>query len=260
MTQTPKPLAGTGRLVLVHTIAYVCLPGRRLCSDALQDSYGFDIEEGDSLEVQHQKVEKLLREEVKAEAEWQPNGSLHVVQRVPAIRKIKSSGRYSFFNTLSGVYGVAKRLGALEYPYKEKNGPGYKLPSSFGDGSPIPEKYLERIIEIQDSIGFLVPWQEGDIAVVNNYTVQVSFSYSILSIVFTANIWRLSILGQSLLARDPFSSACGTTLTILIGRRSLLDIMGFMMFCCCKRRAGVLVSWFCWEKAYLDATLLPCGL
>ncbi|EPE07168.1 taurine catabolism dioxygenase [Ophiostoma piceae UAMH 11346] len=139
-----------------------------------QDSYGFDIKEGDSLEVQHEKVEKLLREEVKAEAEWQPNGSLHVVQRVPAIRKIKSSGLYSFFNTLSGVYGVAKRLGALEYPYKEKNGPGYKLPSSFGDGSPIPEKYLERIIEIQDSIGFLVPWKEGDIAVVNNYTVQHS--------------------------------------------------------------------------------------
>ncbi|CAK7224395.1 hypothetical protein SCUCBS95973_005502 [Sporothrix curviconia] len=142
-----------------------------------QDSYGFDIKEGDSLEVQHAKVEKILHEENQATAEWQPDAygdRLHVVQHVPAIRTIRSSGKRSFFNGLSGVYGNAKRSGSLLPPHKVKNGPGYKLPSSYGDGSPIPDEYHERLIEIQDDIAFLVPWQEGDVAVVNNYTVQHS--------------------------------------------------------------------------------------
>ncbi|CAK7219232.1 hypothetical protein SEUCBS140593_003821 [Sporothrix eucalyptigena] len=142
-----------------------------------QDSYGFDIQEGDSIEVQHAKVEALLARDVQATAEWQPDAygdRLHVVQKVPAIRTIRSSGRRSFFNGLSGVYGNAKRAGSLLPPHKVQNGPGYKLPSSYGDGSPIPDAYHERLIEIQDEIGFLVPWQEGDVAVVNNYTVQHS--------------------------------------------------------------------------------------
>lgn len=142
-----------------------------------QDSYGFDIKEGDSIEVQNAKVEKLLRDDIHATAVWQPDAygdGLQVVQRVPAIRTIKSTGRRSFFNGLAGVYGNAKRSGSLRPPHKIQNGPGYKLPSSYGDGSDIPDEFHDRLIEIQDEIGFLVPWQEGDVAVVNNYTVQHS--------------------------------------------------------------------------------------
>lgn len=130
--------------------------------------------EGDDLATQRRKVEALLARELKATAEWQPNGALHVAQHVPAIRKIKSTGNSTFFNGLAGTYGSAKAAGALEPPYKIKNGPGYKLPSSYGDGTIIPSKYLERLIEIQDEIQFLVPWQATDVALVNNYTVQVN--------------------------------------------------------------------------------------
>ena len=115
----------------------------------------------------------MLQARLEATAEWQPNGALHVLQKVPAIRMVKSTGRPSFFNGLAGVYGNAKDNGALEPPYRNSNGVGYKLPSSYGDGSPIPNHYLDRLIEIQDEIAFLVPWQKGDVALVNNYTVQV---------------------------------------------------------------------------------------
>ncbi|EXJ86317.1 hypothetical protein A1O3_03268 [Capronia epimyces CBS 606.96] len=138
-----------------------------------KDSYGFEIEDGDSLEVQHQKVEAVLEKYLQATGEWQSNGSLHVLQHVPAIRRVKSTGVPTFFNGLAGTYGSAKLNGALEPPYRIKNGKGYKLPTSFGDGSRIPSEWLDRLIEIQEAIQFLVPWQRGDVALVNNYTVQV---------------------------------------------------------------------------------------
>lgn len=121
------------------------------------------------------------------------------MQHVPAIRKITSTGKATFFNGIAGTYGSAKAAGALEPPFKIKNGPGYKLPSSYGDGTSIPSKYLDRLIEIQDEIQFLVPWQPTDIALVNNYTVQVcvalfqtlKFEFNLVPLAFSVSVdWK----------------------------------------------------------------------
>ena len=136
-----------------------------------RDSYGWDIKPEDTLEVQRAKVEAVLKDQLQAEGEWQPNGSLHVLQRLPAIRYVGSSGKPTFFNGFAGVYGRARDNNALEAPYKGDDGK-YHLPTTYGDGSSIPTEYLERLLEISDDIGFLVPWQEGDIALINNFTVQ----------------------------------------------------------------------------------------
>lgn len=136
-----------------------------------QDSYGFDITPEDSPEIQRKKVEATLKKELGADAEWQPNGSLHVLQRLPAIRRIASTGKPTFFNGFAGVYGRARDNHALEAPYKGDDGK-YHLPTTYGDGSEIPIKYLDRLLEISDEIGFLVPWQEGDVALIDNFTVQ----------------------------------------------------------------------------------------
>ncbi|OBT60937.1 hypothetical protein VE03_09276 [Pseudogymnoascus sp. 23342-1-I1] len=136
-----------------------------------KDSYGFDIQPGDSLEVQHSKVAAVLASKLQAKAEWQANGALHVLQQLPAIRRVKSTNTPTFFNGFAGVYGRARDNGALNPPYRGTDG-GIHLPTTYGDGSEIPIEYLERLLEIQDEIGFLTPWQPGDVALIDNHTAQ----------------------------------------------------------------------------------------
>ncbi|VUC34357.1 unnamed protein product [Clonostachys rosea] len=136
-----------------------------------QDSYGFDILPKDSFETKRSKVEHVLKTRLQADAEWQENGALHVVQRLPAFRRVASTNQVVPFNGLGGVYGRQRDKGALDPPYKGTDG-NYHFPTTYGDGSSIPRKYLERLLEISDEIGFLVPWVEGDVALVDNYTVQ----------------------------------------------------------------------------------------
>jgi hypothetical protein len=140
--------------------------------ERLQDSYGFEIRPEDPLEVQRGKVEKLLREKLGADAEWQSNGALHVLQRLPAIRRVGSTGELTFFNGFAGVFGRARDNQALEPPYFGIDGQ-YHLPTTYGDGSEIPPAYLSRLLDLSDEIGFLVPWETGDVALINNFTVQV---------------------------------------------------------------------------------------
>ncbi|CAK7215433.1 hypothetical protein SBRCBS47491_002487 [Sporothrix bragantina] len=136
------------------------------------DSYGFDIKEDDSIEKQHRKVETVLRDRLQADGEWQDkNGALYVLQRLPALRRVASTGKPTFFNGLMGVYGRARDNQALSPPYKGLDGK-YHLPTTYGDGSPIPYDTLDKVLEIADSIGFLVPWQEGDVAYIDNYMTQ----------------------------------------------------------------------------------------
>jgi hypothetical protein len=144
-----------------------------------QDSFGFDIKEGDSLDTQRRKVENVLETRLQAKAEWQSNGALHVLQHLPAFRRIVSTGQIVPFNGLGGVYGRQRDREALLPPYKGVDN-NYHLPTTYGDGSEIPHEYLERLLEISDQIGFLGPWKEGDVALIDNYTVQVSSSLLIL--------------------------------------------------------------------------------
>lgn len=118
-------------------------------------------------------MENVLKTRLQADAEWQHNGALHVLQRLPAIRRIGSTGKPVPFNGLGGVYGRQRDRKALEPPYKGIDG-NYHLPTTYGDGSPIPREYLDRLLQISDDIGFLVPWQERDVALIDNYTVQVT--------------------------------------------------------------------------------------
>lgn len=140
-----------------------------------QDSYGFTINKDDSLATKRHKVEQVLRTHLQAEAEWQPNGTLHVLQRLPAFGRIASTDQVVPLNGLGGVYGRQRDRKALAPPWRGIDG-GIHLPTTYGDGPEIPTRYLERLLEISDDIGFLVRWEEGDVALVDNYTVQVCLS------------------------------------------------------------------------------------
>lgn len=128
--------------------------------------------DGDSLGVQRSKVERFLAERLHVEGEWQTDGSLFVLSKVPAVRRIASTNKPTFFNGLAGVFGRTRDQQALEPPHRGPDG-RYHLPTTYGDGSEIPREYLERLLEINEEIKFLVPWQEGDVALLDNYTVQV---------------------------------------------------------------------------------------
>lgn len=117
------------------------------------------------------------------ECEWQPNGALAVLQRLPAIRRVKSTGKPTFFNGLAGVYGKGRDNDALDPPYRSARGT-YHLQTTYGDGSLIPREYLDRLLEIQEGIRFLVDWQQGDVALMDNHTVQVCHIIMIYGIAF----------------------------------------------------------------------------
>ncbi|KAJ0268135.1 hypothetical protein COL940_013680 [Colletotrichum noveboracense] len=142
--------------------------------DWKRDSYGHEIKEGDTLEVQRAKVERFLADRLHVEGEWQRDGSLVVLSRVPAIRRVASTGKLTFFNGLAGVFGRMRDQQALDPPHRGPDG-RYHLPTTYGDDSEIPPEYLERLLEIGDEIQFLVPWEKGDVALLDNYTVQVAF-------------------------------------------------------------------------------------
>lgn len=113
--------------------------------------------------MQHQKVEAELERTLKATADWQPDGSLHVLQHLPAIRRLVSTGEPTFFNGIGGIYGRARDLGTLDPPHRGSNG-NYNLSTTYGDGTIIPYKYLDRLLEIANEIGLYIPWQAGDVA------------------------------------------------------------------------------------------------
>lgn len=92
------------------------------------------------------------------------------------MRRIASTGQPVLFNGLGGVYGRQRDRGALDPLHKGSDG-GIHLLTTYGDGSEISRQHLERYLEIQEEIGFLVPWEAGDVALVDNYTVQVSGLY-----------------------------------------------------------------------------------
>ncbi|CAI0651984.1 unnamed protein product [Colletotrichum noveboracense] len=139
--------------------------------DWKRDSYDHEIKEGDTLEVQRAKVERFLADRLHVEGEWQRDGSLVVLSRVPAIRRVASTGKLTFFNGLAGVFGRMRDQQALDPPHRGPDG-RYHLPTTYGDDSEIPPEYLERLLEIGDEIQFLVPWEKGDVALLDNYTVQ----------------------------------------------------------------------------------------
>ena len=113
--------------------------------------------------------QSTLRTETPAEAEarlrslgysweWLADGCLRATTPVlPAVREI-SPGRSAFFNQLIAAYCGWK---------DSRNDPSKSI--SFGDGSPLDRQAVEVAIALADEFTFDVPWQQGDVALVDNF-------------------------------------------------------------------------------------------
>ncbi len=90
--------------------------------------------------------------------EWLDDGSLKAVTPVlPAVLKL-DNGVEVFYNQLIAAYMGWK--GVRENPSRA---------ITFGDGSDIPKEGLEQVVELADEFTFDLAWQDGDVALVDNY-------------------------------------------------------------------------------------------
>lgn len=91
---------------------------------------------------------------------WQADRSLSVTTPVlPAVRQL-SDGRSVFFNQLIAAFRG----------WKDARNSGEKS-ISFGDGTAIQHADMAVAIELADELSFDIPWQTGDVALVDNFLV-----------------------------------------------------------------------------------------
>ncbi|MDE0576492.1 MAG: TauD/TfdA family dioxygenase [Opitutales bacterium] len=90
--------------------------------------------------------------------EWLSNGDLRATTPVlPAVRAL-GKGRYSFFNQLIAAFSGWKDA---------RNDPAKAI--TFGDGSPLDSEDVKTASALADELTFDVPWQVGDMVLVDNY-------------------------------------------------------------------------------------------
>lgn len=92
--------------------------------------------------------------------EWIEDNCLHATTPVlPAVFKLPD-GRKTFFNQLIAAYQGWK---------DKRNDPSKAI--TFGDGTPLDRAAVMQAVAIAEELAFDVPWQDGDVALVDNYLV-----------------------------------------------------------------------------------------
>jgi alpha-ketoglutarate-dependent taurine dioxygenase len=106
------------------------------------------------------------------EVNWKANGIVRLTQRRPAIRKHPITGDRLWFNQVDqffpAIYGEEIYETLLEMNGGEKD--ALPMFSRFADGTEIKKEYIENIIKVLDDITIPVPWQKGDLLMVDNMT------------------------------------------------------------------------------------------
>lgn len=103
------------------------------------------------------EAEERLRE-LGYEWEWQGDDCLRATTPVlPAVRKLPD-GRTTFFNQL-----IAAARGWKD----SRNDPAKAI--TFGDGSPLDRDAVLVAAALGDELSFDIPWQRGDVALVDNF-------------------------------------------------------------------------------------------
>ncbi|MEM7011633.1 MAG: TauD/TfdA family dioxygenase [Verrucomicrobiota bacterium] len=90
--------------------------------------------------------------------EWLDDGCMRATTPVLAAVRDLGDGRKSFFNQLIAAFKGWK---------DERNDPSKAI--TFGDGSPLAAADAHKAADLAEEITFDVPWQTGDVALVDNY-------------------------------------------------------------------------------------------
>ncbi|OGM47980.1 taurine catabolism dioxygenase TauD [Aspergillus bombycis] len=130
----------------------------------LRQAFGKEIQEGDDEETRRRKIEAQIARYGRGNHttwEWTETGVV-LTHRLPVIRTQPGTNLPTLFTGLASYY---KRLQAND----ERKNVTHQL---YGDGTPIPEKYLAHLAKITDEIRVLHRWQEGDVLVFDNIIAQ----------------------------------------------------------------------------------------
>ncbi|KAM0708305.1 hypothetical protein Q7P35_004956 [Cladosporium inversicolor] len=131
----------------------------------LKQAFGKLVELDDDEATRRSKIEAQIARYGRGKHttwKWTDDGGLILEHRLPAIRTQPHTGLPTLFTGLAAYYKNAK-----------VNGAGRNITQQlYGDGTPIPEKYLSHLAKITDEIRVLHKWQQGDVLVFNNVIAQ----------------------------------------------------------------------------------------
>ena len=128
-------------------------------------------EEDDASSGQGRSWKSTFMVETRAEAEarlrelgyrweWREDGSLRATTpTLPAVRTL-DDGRQSFFNQL---------IAAFRGWSDSRNDPTKSI--TFGDAAPLDKDIVLAVCDMADEATFEIPWEAGDVALVDNYLV-----------------------------------------------------------------------------------------
>lgn len=109
--------------------------------------------------VQTKEQAQLRMADLGYSWEWRTDESLKATSPVlPAVRALPD-GRKTFFNQLIAAFRGWKDT---------RNDPSKAI--VFGDGTPLDPSIMLHVVDIAESLCFDVEWQQGDVALVDNFT------------------------------------------------------------------------------------------
>ncbi|KAI1336237.1 hypothetical protein F5Y15DRAFT_208524 [Xylariaceae sp. FL0016] len=125
----------------------------------LRDAFGKSFADGDDVTAWRSKIEaQIARYGREAHTTWEwldDDEGVVVTHRLPAIRRQPITELPTLF---TGFALLHTRKTVTEQLY--------------GDGSPIPDEYLERLVAITEEIRVLHRWEQGDVLVYDNVIAQ----------------------------------------------------------------------------------------
>lgn len=131
----------------------------------LKQAFGKEIEDGDDEATRRAKIEAQIKRYGRGEHttwEWTDDGII-LTHRLPVIRTQPGTNLPTLFTGLASYY---KRT-------QGNHGGSINITRQlYGDGTPIPEKYLAHLAKITDEIRVLHKWQRGDVLVYDNVVAQ----------------------------------------------------------------------------------------
>jgi len=111
-----------------------------------------------TLSVDSREEAEARLSELEYSWKWMELEELRVTSpTLPAVRELDNE-KHSFFNQLIAAFKGWK---------DSRNDPSKSI--TYGDGSSLDRSEIERVCELADEITFDLPWQDGDLALVDNY-------------------------------------------------------------------------------------------
>ncbi|KAF2491321.1 Clavaminate synthase-like protein [Lophium mytilinum] len=133
-------------------------------NSTLKQAFGKEIQEGDDEATKRAKIEAQIARYGRGKHttwEWTDDGGVVLTHRLPAIRTQPETQLPTIFTGLAAYWKNAQVNAARKNVLQQ-----------FGDGTPIPDKYLEHLAKLTDEIRVLHKWQKGDVLVYDNIIAQ----------------------------------------------------------------------------------------